>query len=536
MAEKDVTSLLEQDKPFEKEDPLRLYTYLLIFFALFPFAAIVFLIAFINALAAVPSTPPLPFLIPTLRLAEIVAIFLGSLFLVGAILLSLLYTRLRGGKAERIVNWTIILIWLVWAGFFALRIGWLALQAQNWGAALGVLLAVFLPITLNLFVKWIGHRLVAGYLLPLEPPSDQAAPKSLFQRWRDDWGNKERARAYYLLMDYQANNIFPCYVMTDEPREEDKLDRRIKGNAFAEAILGTEVPLTGVIITRADHAVAVSDGIKFKGIQGPGVIWTGFGDQPKHTLDLRPQLRTHTVHALTKDGIEVKVLFFAPFQIERSEQELRPGEAIPYRKNAAFRLVHSQTIEHPSSGQESTKQHAWDELPVIIGTPIMQDILSRYTFDDLYGPYNTIDGELPRMRIANEFQERFQEALRPLGLVLVGGGISNILPVKQEVLEQRIRSWQAEWTRQVLLRQASSHSEWLQRVSQARTEAQKELILALGNALAELNRSGAAIGPVDVMPHFLRVLEEIALRPTVKRYLPRDTVQDVRRIREDMEP
>jgi hypothetical protein len=77
------------------------------------------------------------------------------------------------------------------------------------------------------------------------------------------------------------------------------------------------------------------------------------------------------------------------------------------------------------------------------------------------------------VRIAREFRERLKATLEPFGIQLIGGGISNLLPVKEkEVLNERVRNWRAEWVRRILVQQAEGQRERLWRIEQARAEAQ----------------------------------------------------------------
>jgi regulator of protease activity HflC (stomatin/prohibitin superfamily) len=314
---------------------------------------------------------------------------------------------------------------------------------------------------------------------------------------------------------------YPFWVVTREPREEDKIEERGKGNALAMFAIGS-----GIIISDCDHAVAVSNGLQFKGAQGPGLSFTGFAERPMRTLDLRPQLRAFTVQGLTRDGIQVKVLAFTPFQIDRGEQQPRLGAPFPYRKSAAFRAVHAQMMA--VTGEPDHPQHAWDELPQLCGTRILQDILARYDFDDLYR-YDPGE-EPPRVRIAREFRERLRAELEPFGIQLIGGGISNLLPIREEVLKERVRNWRAEWVRRILVQQAEGQRERLWRIEQARAEAQAHLILALGEQLAELDRPDTPVTPQKIVDQFLKILEEMTQQPMMRRYLPREIPEDLRRL------
>lgn len=411
----------------------------------------------------------------------------------------------------------------------------IALRSRGWLAALGLGLAGMiwgvtilraLPPALAggsilggavLFLLFLMGSLflLGGYVLPFPPPDPRGQKDGLRSRLQN------HSTAFKILQDYVSGVHYPFWVVTREPREEDKIEERGKGNALTMFAIGN-----GIIISDCDHAVAVSDGIKFKGAQGPGLSLTGFGDRPMRTLDLRPQLRAFTVQGLTRDGIQVKVLAFTPFQIDRGEQQPRLGAPFPYRKSAAFRAVHSQMMA--VAGEPDHPQYAWDELPPLYGTRILQDILARYDFDDLYR-YDPGE-EPPRVRIAREFRERLRGELEPFGIQLIGGGISNLLPVREEVLKERVGNWRAEWVRRILVRQAEGQQERLWRIEQARAEAQACLILTLGEQLAELDRSDTPVTPQKIVDQFLKILEEMTQQPMMRRYLPRETPEELRRL------
>ncbi len=464
------------------------------------------------------------YLVPLLVLALLPFIFLYSLFrsswalwpsalllilLAATLTLMLLSLTLKANKGIATIGFFLsVLIWIL----FIATVTPSPLQE--------ILLLVGLFILVLTFFG--GLFIVGGFLLPF-PPSDPGMSRA--ERWSQRLHN--HWTAFKILMDYLSGESvrYPYWVVTDEPREEDKIEQRGKGSVLADLAIGN-----GIILSDCDHAIAVSSGLKFKGVQGPGLILTGFAERPMRTLDLRPQLRAFTVQALTRDGIQVKVLAFTPFQIDRGDQQPRLGEPFPYRKSAAFRAVHSQMMELPENREHP--HHTWDELPKVIGTRILQDILSRYRFDELY-EYDPGE-ELPRARIAREFRERLKEKLEPLGIQLIGGGISNLLPVKDEVLKERIRNWRAEWVRRILVKQAEGQRERLWRIEQARAEAQANLILTLGERLAELDRSDAPVSPDKVIDHFLQVLGGMVQQPMIRRYLPRETPDDLRRLGDDV--
>lgn len=432
---------------------------------------------------------------------------LGLAFLiVNVVLLFLMGLALGSRRWIVIIGLSILtVLWLIWV---------LVIVPLPQAQKIALLVAEFL-LFLATFLS--GLFVVGGFLLPFPPPDRSLSRGKRFrQRVREHW------HVFKILLDVLLEQNYPFWVVTDEPREEDKIEQRGKGDA-----LPTLPPLgTGLIISGCTHAVAVSNGLQFKGAQGPGLSFTGFAERPMRTLDLRPQLRAFTVQGLTRDGIQVKVPASTPFQIDRGEQQLRLGEPFPYRKSAAFRAIHAQMMALP--GTPDPSQRSWDELPQLYGTRILQDILARYDFDDLYR-YD-LGEEPPRVRIAREFRERLKAALEPCGIQLIGGGISNLLPVREEVLKERVRNWRAEWVRRILVQQAEGQRERLWRIEQARAEAQAHLILALGEQLAELDRPDTPATPEKIVQQFLRILEEMTQQPMLRRYLPRETPEDLRRL------
>ncbi|MCS7282790.1 MAG: SPFH domain-containing protein [Anaerolineae bacterium] len=428
--------------------------------------------------------------------------FAITLLLSFSLFLLLLWIWARSRKAGKLVLGILVLLW----GALAL----ILLRERGLVLLFGGPLLAFPLFHLGLF-------LVSGKLLPFPPPDRTGTRRERFQAWlRQNW------TVYKILLDHLSGQNYPIWAITRASREEDRIEERLPGDPLTQFAGGQ-----GVILTDCDMAVAVSSGMKFKGVLGPGLIFTSFAERPVQTVDLRPQLRAFWVQAMTRDGIQVKVLAFTPFQIDRGDQQPRLGEPFPFRRSAAFKAIHAQMTLLPESPE--TQKLSWDAIPQLMGTRILQDILSRYRFDDLYAPYG-VGEEPPRIKIAREFRDRLRQELEPLGIQLLGGGISNILPVRPEVMKERIRAWQAEWVRQILVRQAESQRERLWRIEQARAEAQANLILALGERLAELDRSDSPVDPEEIIREFLRILEEMALQPMMHRYLPKDVAEEAHRL------
>jgi hypothetical protein len=258
------------------------------------------------------------------------------------------------------------------------------------------------------------------------------------------------------------------------------------------------------------------------------VALTGRNDQVTQTIDLRPQLRVCLVEALTKDGIKVKVGTATICQIEARGRQPRLGEPLPYSKGMAFRAIHAQRIEHEGN---STKQGTWDNLPRMIAERIVQDIISEYDFDGLYGPYQP-GGEPPRRVISRRLTEQLTAELDGLGIHLIGAGVGNLEPADPQVYVKRVGSWQADWQRRLTLMEAEGQAEWLRTVERARAEAQADLILNLGRQLEQLGGAREESRAETVLSHFMVILDELMKRqPVLGHMLPEDIQQNLDDIR-----
>jgi len=398
-------------------------------------------------------------------------------------------------------------VWMFGVGWLVL---WVVLVLALKEYAAGLILLLSLLTSGALFL--VGLYITCGFILPFP-------------------GEPDRRKVLDFLRDFTLGFNFPAYVVVDELHLEERLKERVPGDPYSRLALGP-----GLVLTDANHAVAISDGVKFKGAYGPGVVFTGYADRAR-VIDLRPQSFAFPVEALTKDGIRVKAGVVVTFKIDARGRQPSLGEPLPYRKNAVFKAVHAaEKVEHIGKGQtpERIKQRRWFELPPQIGERILQDILSRYNFDDLYGPHQP-GGDPPRKAINETFVKKLTAELEPLGIQLIVGGVSDIEPADGQVYVERVRAWQAEWSRKVAMTQAEGRAEWLRQVERARAEAQAELILSLGRQLEELSAAKAEISPEDTLNLLVSVLDGLTRQESVGTLLPEETVQALMNIRRIVE-
>jgi hypothetical protein len=337
----------------------------------------------------------------------------------------------------------------------------------------------------------------------------------------------QRDRVLDFLKAYVLGYNRPAYVV-DPTRRARKVLERVPGAQSGRGESGI-----GLVVTGCDHAVALSDGFRFKGVHGPGIVFTTHGDQVVQAIDLRPQARSFRVTGLTKDGIETTVQASASFRIDAGRREPEMGEPLPFNRGAAFRALHAQRVEHRDRGYttRTLARQGWEDLPRVKGEHILRNIISKLEFDDLYGPHQP-GGEAPRRRIVKTFTDEFEAALEPLGIQLIAASIGNLEPADPHVYLKRARNWEADWNRKITLRQAEGQAERLQILERARADTRADLILDLGRQLEELTESSVGLDAETVLDQFLVVLEELTTQPQLRSVLPPRTMElldDMRR-------
>jgi hypothetical protein len=334
----------------------------------------------------------------------------------------------------------------MWLAYCALCVfGYLA------GGWLG-LLTITLP---SLILFWIGLYRLSAYTLPLEDR------------------RKQRGQAFRSLLTYTMGTNYPYYVL-----RHGKLEERVPGNAFLHFFAGP-----GIVIAHCDQAGYRSTGVNVLGIAEPGVTFTGKFELPPKVVDLRPQLCAFYVDALTKDGIPIRVLAFAPFSIQRGKQEPELGKPFPFRRRAIYEAVAREPVERGKT-EEDTHEHQWNvDLVPMKGRRIVQDIISQYRVDELCAADDLARD--PRIEIISQYEAELVKAMLPYGIEIMGGGLSNLEPTDDTILERRIENWRTEWVREMLVDLAKGDAERVRQIENARAEAEEHVVLKLAGVVEE---------------------------------------------------
>jgi regulator of protease activity HflC (stomatin/prohibitin superfamily) len=370
----------------------------------------------------------------------------------GIVLAGIVLTRFLGGFIEGRSGRFVAGLWF---GFCALCIfGYLA------GREVG-LLTITLPA---IVLFWTGLYRASAYILPLPDKGDKS----------------QRRKAFRSLLSFSMGTNYPYFFVG----ADGKPDKRVGGNPYLQFFAGP-----GIVYTDCEHAAYVSEGTSKNRVFDPGLSFTEMFDLAPKFIDLLPQLRAFHVEARTKDGIPIKVLTFLPFRIDTGGETVELGGPFPFRRRAIYQVLAGELVERKQKKEDSGEKHEWDgRLVPVIATRIVQDVISRYTVDELCAPFDP--SRDPRPEIAAEIRKRVKEALSPLGLELIGGGISNLVPQDNTVIERRLDNWRTEWQCRMLQMMGEGEAECKRQIESARAEAETEIALRLSRIVEEAARAG----------------------------------------------
>ena len=288
----------------------------------------------------------------------------------------------------------------LWSGFFMLlAVGYVA------AGRLG-LYFIFLPALAFISILWY---FLSQQALPVTDPA-------------------QRRLAFKGLLGFIFGRHYPFYVIGDwqkgEAAERKTPAPTVSGNPFSRSFSGP-----GIILNDSNHLALMWDGY-YPRICPPGLEFTRKYEELYAAVDLRPQLRGATVKAETSDGIVTQTYIFMPHRINQGGEKVRLGYSYPYDAEAVEKAVYENAYmdhkwwrDEEGLAHEEVQRIPWHELIVMQGPEILKQIIAKYKCNELH--YSKKDPN-PRVAIAGAFVKGLRAEMRPLGIDLIGGGISNI--------------------------------------------------------------------------------------------------------------
>ncbi|MBI1792679.1 MAG: hypothetical protein HYR70_00625 [Chloroflexi bacterium] len=395
------------------------------------------------------------------------------------------------------------------------------------GGWLGILL-ISLPILI--FYYYLSFHL-AMVVVPISDPDN-------IREW---W------QRFLIFVRYQWGVQYPQWMVTDSLGQN--IEKRIPGNQF-----GSFPP--GLIWARSHQVVGLTTGMTFSRVPDPGNVFTGPYESPLAVVDLRTQLRTSWIEAISSDGIPFRALLFAAFRVDKEiwdrdlyhkllrrnpllENAQRPDftkgnySFSRSRMRALFSTigVGSHMHEH-----EDARIAKWDERVLFQIEKTAREVLSQRRIDELWQPKIDREGASAMDEIALEIKEGCANELRQRGVLLHASRIVNLefqgkkvsdegekgnagavethlipgnIQDDHQIEQKQILAWSADWQREAAQTRAEgkAHADLL--TQEARAYAYTNLLTAFAEGLEEARLLDPKLPRYVIAVRFIGALEKL---------------------------
>lgn len=297
----------------------------------------------------------------------------------------------------------------------------------------------------------------------------------------EGWGEGLRLllRHYTNQADRYLNNLFTA---GGPPERKSRRGSKKKPSTDPLALPASFTTLRAGIL-KSHQVLALGKRNQYLRPVGPGFTLLFRKEKPTHLIDLRKQLRRQLVKANTRDGIPIETNVTVIFRVRQARTDLLDAEPYSYDKDAIFHLCYVDSIDAYDTVRN------WLEQVAPRAAAMLVNEINHYTLDELYMPGN--GGVGPQDQIKSRIKQALERQLDQSGIeILVVGFDPFTLP--PTIAEQRIKTWQADWQRRILLQQAAGSAESVRRIKNARARAQIEIIKNITQNIDQVHRAGEA--------------------------------------------
>jgi regulator of protease activity HflC (stomatin/prohibitin superfamily) len=265
--------------------------------------------------------------------------------------------------------------------------------------------------------------------------------------------------------------------------EEGKIDYQLADpNSFIVKAGGP-----GNVIVRKDSAAVLEKGGKLNRVVGPGFANLEPFERVYDTVDLRPRRWPLAVNALSKEGIPLTCEADIEFQIQDGGQKRSSETPFPVDLGAVFTAVTSKWIREETRKAGDRVLDWKGRIVVSAGEGTLRFILARHPLERLIAP-ERVGHEHPRQVIRKELEKALHAAAANVGARILRVELGKI-EVRDEITQQWIESWQANWDRLGLEYLATTEAAYHRMVETARAEAFVRRVRDTSKILFELRKT-----------------------------------------------
>jgi hypothetical protein len=326
-------------------------------------------------------------------------------------------------------------------------------------------------------VKRISGTLLSRLLNPSAQeasPSNQKSIGELFREFASAIRKTpgEKFKRFQILFWYLCGLQYPLIVISDTTGRQ--MEVRISGSPFKK------IGAPGMIWCRSNQVVGLTDGPNFARVGGPGPVFTEHFERALQLMDLarsasepelmgcvdlRTQLRSTVIEAVSKDGHSFQAVLFIAFcidaqkewpraehhRLQKANTILEAGrvcdrgtEAYPY--NAARVQAALSTTAIDDSVSSGMKAIHWDQWVLSRMCEAAQEVLSQRNLDELWRPRGNGPGKNTLDEIGGELKTRMAPRMQEFGIQLAAARVVNyLIPEDHPVVKQQIATWSAAW-------------------------------------------------------------------------------------------
>lgn len=249
---------------------------------------------------------------------------------------------------------------------------------------------------------------------------------------------------------------------------------------------------------------------KYSGAKGPGFVHLREKELVKKLVDLRTQFRRDgNVRVTTRDGIQLVASVSVLFKIKGAPAQ-HEDILFPFDKNAIFQVTYADAID------DHGDIVYWQEtlVPQAITYAIQE--VGKYTLNQLTSMNN---GVTTLSDINQVIQQEMERKFEGRGVDILSASMSNPrLP--EEIQDQRLASWQTEWSEKTKLYYADSEVEVLQQRKEVRARAQIKIIDAISRNLNLMQRDDDSEMVGLITLRMIEALEEAVSEGSVNARVP----------------
>ncbi len=286
----------------------------------------------------------------------------------------------------------------------------------------------------------------------------------------------------------------------------------------------------GHLVVYNDTAVVLERAGRFTRVENSGFVPEEPLERLYQGVDLRPLRRRRTVEAMSKEGIPIKCEADVSLQID--SEFVLPSAKVPFpaSKDRIFQVA-TATWFQKSDDPPWDSVLDWSSRLLDLETDHrLRTILARYPLDQLVG-LGSPDAEDPREAIRQELQRGLEAAATGIGAQIHRVELRDI-KVADEVTQQWIEAWKAEWKRWEVRRISLGTARKAEQMERAKTQAQVMMLASISDAFQPLLQEKKAITSRLILARLFMVLSRAPSDPLTRVYLPEEAMKTLKSLRE----